>query len=604
MHLAERGPASPLPDGIIRLVGAVMDGDGSGLVWAVVGEAGAVLLSPPKALRDPSRQPEDLLDATLVGEWRSARREVMAVLGGAAMLVALNDAPYSVLGDDRLTLPLERALEASSRLLEAACAAGSAALVQALALDTAAVVSTSGGAVVALSPTHPLVLGGLTDRLSGMARAACLQGVARSLVAADVDGPLMLPMSLPTLWGGLPWSQSPSVAPVYGELGGDDPAVSGAIAEACAGLARFNPHSALGLTLAAETAVAAVARGVVQALGADSEIARATLYCQRTITLGEAGDGMVRTGRLRLEPLHEGVRPHLWVRLGDQPEPISETPAQPDLGLRWRRAEPPAVDLAGVRPARDPVAWTLVCSPRFTGAPRRPSFVLSRGVSGSSVFALLTADPRGAARALTPTYKALGVERLTPKTIEHLTRDLAVGAAGLVSLDTAADGRVASLLIELVTAQTLGDDALVSGLMGSMLRTLLGVPSGAFCVGAIASAKGLRIAFGVGLITRGPGVSEVAALERGLEVVRLANRGGEVGSAARNALASALGSGWRQCDDGPSVIGMILKGVALTGEVFLVGSTAGSVRVAGSDVAVKAVTPAMLEQLVMGMRAG
>ena len=602
MHQEERGTPAPLPDGVVRLVGAVLDGDGAGLIWCVAGAPGSALRGLPKILRDPDRQAEAALDASLLAEWRAVRAELIAALGGAAALPALSQAPYSMLGDDKLAGPVASLVEASQYLLEAAAGGGAVGLQQALSLDTATLTSTTGERLVLLAPTHPLVLGSLAARLPGMARAAALKGPARSMLAEQIDRPLVLPARLPYPGGDLPWTPSPMVTPIYGELSVDDPALCGAVSEVCAGLCRLQPHARLGLTVAAAEGGSSVAQGVAQALSLDEDMARATVYCAENVILNDAGEALVQSGRLRLEPLDAGVRPHLWVRSSGEGEPAFVASTGHALGLQWRNAEQGGIDLAAAQPPRDAATWTLVSGSSLRGAPPRPAFVLSRGASSGSVFAVISGDPRGAARALTPTYKALGVERLTPKTIENLTRDLATGAAGLVSLGPSPDGRIASLLIELVVADALGEDAVVAGLMGVPLRVLLGVPTGAFCLGATLTSTGVRLAFGVGLITREPGAGEIAALERGLEVVRLANKGGEVGSAAREVLARAVGAGWRRGEQAGGVEEALLGARSLTAEVFLLGEAAGTVEVAGAQTAVRVVTPALLERLVMGMR--
>ena len=603
MHGEERGGAGPLPLGLARLLTAVLEGNGDGLVWTVSNDPAGALTSPPKEFREPGRQDTATLDAAHLTTWRDARHRVASALGDAALDV-LWRTPYTALGDERVAPLVVDLLHALIRLLESADAAGPEALIAALALDTASLVTPFGHAIVVLSPLHPLVLAPMVDRLPRMAQAAQLKGASRSVLAAEVDGPLPLPTLLPTPWGNLPWCPSGLTTPIFGAATVDDPAMADAVEQVVLALARLHPQAGLALSVAAEAAPGAVARGVAQALTQEPSILRAVVHCREAISLGDAGDPLWQTGRLGLEPLDAETRPHIWVRAPASLSTCAAAPiGLPKLGLDWRLAERGPVDLSAVVSPRDSVAWSLVVGARLKGTPRRPQFVLSRGSAGQSRFAVLSADPRGAARALIPTYKAVGVEKLTPKTVEHLTRDLSVGAAGLVSLDKDADGRIAALLVELAVAQLLGEDAMVAGLEAAHLRVLLGLRGGSFCMGAAWTPVGVRIVFGVGLISRAPGAAEAEALERGLEVVRLAGRDSELGLAARRALVAALQSGWRRHEDGPAIVEAILDRAALSPEVLAVGAAGSAgLQVGGKELRVRVVTPGMLEELVVGMR--
>lgn len=602
MHADERGASQPLPEGLSRLVSAVLDGDGAGLLWEVSGSPSAALRAMPKLLRDPSRHPETDIDPYLLAEWRAARSDLMVAIGAASALPALAAAPYSVLGDDKLAAPITALVKASDQLLAAAAAGDADLLAQTLTLDTATIVSHAGERLVVLCPTHMLLLRTLAERLPAMARAAALKGPARSMLAEYIDSAPPLPARLPYIGGDLKWASSPMVTPIYGRLSGDGHHIRGAVAETCVVLCRLHPHARLCLTVVAETGANSVVQGVADALSEDLEIVRAIVYCPDNLFLNDSEEALVQSGRLQLEPLVEGVRSHLRVHSSAEAEPESIVPAHHTLGLRWRNAEPGAVDLGDVPLPKDVTTWTLVHGSNLTGAPRRPALVLARGAKAGIDIAVLSCDPRSAARELTPTYKALGVEKLTTRTIENLTRDLGVGAAGLVSLGPSPDGRVSSLLIELVLAQALGEDAVVAGLIGEKLRVLLGVRTGAFCLGVAPTANAVRIAFGVGLITRGLGPGEIAALERGLEVIKLANKGGEVGLAARTALARAVGSGWRRSGDAQEITEAIMGSPILKGEVYLLGPEPRAIEIAGMSTHVRAVTPTLLEQLVMAMR--
>jgi hypothetical protein len=602
MHGEERGLDAPLPDGVRRLLAAVLAGDGDGLVWSVASDPGSIISTPPKALREPARQDVQLLDAEALAAVRAARAAVTGVLGGA-MLDAVPRAPYSVLGDARVAPLCANLVNAWRALLDAAARSGAEALEAALALDTASVAALNGRAVVVLSPLHPVVLASLVDRLPGMERAAQARGAARSALAAATDTPISVPVRLPTRWGALPWRPSPRSAPIFGALAAPDPALEAAVAQTVVAVARLHPHAALGLTIAADAEPQAVARGVAEALAQDPSIRRAVVYAGEAIALSDAHEPLVTSGRLRVEPVDAAMRPHLWVR----PAQDTVTAAMPPIALSWldlpwRLAERGTVDLERVTPPRDASAWALCVGPRLRGAPRRPQLLLSRGSAGASSFAIVSSDPRGAARALTRTYKNLGVERITPRTIESLTRDLAAGAAGLVSLDEVGDGRVAALLLELAVGRALGEDAVVAGLNGDQLRVIMGVRGGAFCVGAAWTPSGVRIALGAGAISRCLSDVDAGALARGVEFVQLASGQGEVATAARRALVMALEAGWRRHEDGPRVLEQIVGGAPLTAQLLGVGPAGSMLRVGGHEVELLEPNARMLEELAVGLR--
>ena len=593
-----------LPPGLANMVNAVLGGEGEGLVWATGAAPHALIAALPSSLAKPrSADLDPLRPLPQFAVWVSARAELVAALGED--LETLSSAPFVALSSADRWAIAARLGGAALALLEAAGAAGSDALRCALDLDTAQIAVRGETRLIALTPLHSVVLTQLLQRR----RLVCAHAspTESRIALAGLRAPLAVPASWPTPTGPLSCGPGPRFAPLFGappSLAG----VESVLAFVLDGLTRLLPHARLGVTASAEEHPAAVLRGLTTAMAATPAVSAAVLHARSALSLDDRATALVDEGRLRLEPLEPGVRAHLYVPKVARTLAAAIAPTEllgRSLPGAWSLADDGVADLVGVPVPQDAAAWTLVLG-ATRGAPPRPQFVLSRGAVAGLLYTVVCGDPRAAARALTPAYKALGVEKLTPRTIENLTRDLSFGAGGMISLGADPASALGAMLAELSLSIHLGEDAVHAGVANGRGDPIFGDASAPVALAAAMEHGGVRIALAAASLAP-LGERERTAVAAGMEVVSLANGDTPLAGAARVLFAEALQSGWRRHADGPRVIEAILLGASLRAEPLLLGPSGSpsTMMIVGGQLArVITINAGMLEALTSRVRAG